>query len=206
MRALAFAKLLICCTSLACAGASQVPPGGTRPAKCDAPVDFTALRTDYGARDDFAALCEDERSESKDSIANAMNQSNWSVAAESSERWLSSCPIDAQIHYWYAAVLLQLGQEDDAEEHYCWFKGLTDSVLTTGDGKTPETAYVTISIPEEYAVLLALRLKPISQTLLEGRAIDMLTVEDENGSVSSVYFNPSLHFTRLQKKVLQTIE
>ena len=55
-------------------------------------------------------------------------------------------------------------------------------------------------------MLLALRLKPISQTLLEGRAIDMLTVEDENGSVSSVYFNPSLHFTRLQKKVLQTIE
>ncbi len=73
------------------------------------------------------------------------------------------------------------------------------SVLTSGDGETPETAYVVISIPEEYSVMRALRFDYESQLLLDG-GIDALTAVDAYGKAITVYFSPEAHWRRLARK------
>ena len=82
-------------------------------------------------------------------------------------------------------------------------KGLVESVLTSGDGRSPETAWVVISVPEEYAILRALRARQVSQTLLEDQRVDAVEVETRNGERVTVYFSPRAHFQRLRRQLDQ---
>ena len=79
---------------------------------------------------------------------------------------------------------------------------LTQSILDSGDGKTPETPYVTISVLEEDAALARLGLEKRSQALVSSPAmLDLVTAADQTGNITSIYFNPSWHFIRLVHRV-----
>jgi hypothetical protein len=55
-------------------------------------------------------------------------------------------------------------------------------ILKSGDGKTPETAYIVYSIDEEYRLLTYLGMKPEMQMLsvFEGQYYDILVVEENH--------------------------
>lgn len=74
-----------------------------------------------------------------------------------------------------------------------------ESILSSGDGKTPETAYVTVSVSEEYDVLFLFGLEPTGQVLIPGEVlVDELTATNEQGEEFTIYFNPAAHFFRLE--------
>jgi len=76
--------------------------------------------------------------------------------------------------------------------------GLVQSILDSGDGKTPESAYQVINISEEYMVLLYLGLKRTGQALVQkdGKTFDRLEVQDAQGAISEIHFDVSLFFRR----------
>lgn len=163
-------------------------------------VDFDGLREAYGRREDFGDRC--ERNRPSDDVATALIDKDFGKVVSIATSWLERCPIDAQLHLYLAAALAERGRKVESDQHKKWFLGLTDSVLSSGDGKAPETAYRTISVPEEYAVLIRLRLQPESQALLDGPyQVDALTVVDEQGNRHTKYFNPAWHFIRLYHQV-----
>lgn len=177
--------------------AASVPP--PRPAWSD-DVDFLALREAYGAREDFEERCDDV--EVSKSASAALGRESFLEVVELTRAPLEACPVWAQLHLWRAAALLALDREAEGETHKRWFLGLTDSILATGDGKTPETPFITISIPEEYATLARLGLTPRRQALVEGPSmLDLITAEDEFGKTRSIYFSPSWHFIRLISRI-----
>jgi len=73
--------------------------------------------------------------------------------------------------------------------------------LATGDGKTPQTAYVTISIPEERAILNFLRLTMVSQALVNDHYRDRFETVSQEGIKQVIYFFPEAHYARLAKKL-----
>jgi hypothetical protein len=79
------------------------------------------------------------------------------------------------------------------EHHYRVISdGLLKSITASGDGRTPETAFKVISIPEEYMTLWYLGLSPQGQTLEEydGLPFDVLKVKNrKTGEQSSVFFD-----------------
>jgi hypothetical protein len=85
----------------------------------------------------------------------------------------------------------RLGQTDLAERHTAAARGLYRSIHATGDGKTPETAFVVISVAEEYSVLGIQGLKRGQQVLIkkDGHSFDLLTVENKSGGKEQLYFN-----------------
>jgi hypothetical protein len=128
----------------------------------------------------------------------AVDRKDFASAVAIGAAFLELCPVDAKFHIYVATALLQQGKSAQAQQHQRWFVGLTDSVLKTGNGKAPETAYVTISIAEEYAVLLRMRLQAESQVLVDHPfPVDSISARGENGQTSTIYFNPSWHFIRL---------
>lgn len=159
--------------------------------------DFTALREVYGKREDFMARC--ELGLPKKKFAEYMAVKAFTSAAKLGLQWLEKCPVNAQLHLWVSHAFDKAGQVDKAKRHAAWFWGLTSSVLETGDGFTPETAFVTISISEEYAVLTRLKLTKISQSLIQGpdSPLDMIEAKNPSGRVFKVHFNPHWHFVRL---------
>src|SRR5215831_8626067 len=121
-------------------------------------VDFDRLRAEYGGRSDFVEICERDRP--LHHLADLVVQKDWNSILVTSEPWLQRCPVDIDAHLIRAVALKELKRLTESEHHMNWFRGLVDSVLTSGDGRTPQTAFVVISIAEEYSILRVLRVRP----------------------------------------------
>ncbi len=166
--------------------------------------DFSALREEIGWSEDFSALCENDRplKTMRDLIRqdDALGrQDNLDETIDIGLDWLNGCPIDVRVHFYTALSYIRLGQEAEAEVHKQWVNGLMESIIASGDGKTPETAYVTVSVNEEYDVLFLFGLEPTGQALIPGEVlVDELTATNEQGEEFIIYFNPAAHFARLE--------
>jgi hypothetical protein len=133
-------------------------------------------------------------------MAEYINAENWNEAAAIGQTWLAQCPVDMRAHYYTAIALEETGNEVEAGHHLRWAKGLMDSLVASGDGKSPKTAYETISVAEEYDALYFFGLEKKSQALVSGPIMcDLITATNEGGEEVSVYFNPAAHFVRLTK-------
>jgi hypothetical protein len=65
-------------------------------------------------------------------------------------------------------------------------------VLESGDGKSPETAFVVIAVDEEYSVLKTASLTPVKQALVNpgGSAFDRFEVKlPESDQTATLFFN-----------------
>ena len=164
-------------------------------------VDFDALRIAYGRRMDYHQRC--EASLPTVPWAQATQAKDFAAAYAIAARWLSQCPVVERVHMWAYASAKELQDADKMELHKRWYQGLIGSVLKTGDGLTPETAWSTISVSEEYAVLQYKHLRPGAQALLmHPRPLDRLTAKPVDGGDDVVlYFNPELHFARLNHEL-----
>jgi len=192
-RSLLAIPLIVACASPPASVPEPDTGGPSQSPDWSAPVDFGSLRAAYGERTDFSEACESDRTV-RDWFELG-SSARWEEVLTQSRAWLSHCQVDIDAHFVAAVALAQLGREGEAQQHVRWFRGLVDSVLGSGDGRTPQTAWVVISIAEEYAVLRAHRLEFKRQTLVDHR-IDAMTVEGPNGTVT-LYFDPAAHFRRL---------
>lgn len=176
---------------------SSTPP--PRPDWSD-DVDFLALREAYGARSDFDIRCED--AEISETIVSALNEDAFIHVVELTRNPLEDCPVWAQLHLWRGAALFSLDRDAEGEIHKRWFLGLTDSILNSGDGSS-KAPYQTVSVAEEYAVLIRLGLERKRQSLIDDGPgmVDVITATDKDGNSRILYFNPSWHFLRLIEKV-----
>lgn len=181
------------------AGGSTAKASPPSPPAAPGEEDFTKMRTEYGERVDFVDICPSNQPGALETAAQLAGRSDWQGVLALTEPWTKTCPVDVNARYLTAGALLKLGRESEAQEHIRWYRGLMSSILTSGDGRTPETAWVVISIPEEYAVVRALQVRPVEQKLLNNN-IDSLTVETQEGT-AMMYFNPAAHFRRLQRSL-----
>lgn len=98
--------------------------------------------------------------------------------------------IDA--HFVTAVCQRKAGNEEEARREHAMLMGLIKSVLGSGDGKSPETAFVVIAIEEEYSVLATFSLTLVSQALvnLGASAFDRMEVKKRDSDETvTLYFN-----------------
>lgn len=97
------------------------------------------------------------------------------------------------------------GNEEAARQEHTVFMGLMKSVLKSGDGRSPETAFVVISIDEEYRAMEALSLTPVSQALVHqrGSTFDRFEAKKrDSGQPVTLYFNVD----RPQAQLIRTLQ
>jgi hypothetical protein len=109
---------------------------------------------------------------------------------------------DIDAHAALSTVLQRRGETEQAAFELAVANGLLDSIEQSGDGMTPETAYVVIGIAEEYSLLGARGLQVAKQTLLqtERGPVDALdVVNPTNNELSTVYFNIGRLFAAMSR-------
>src|SRR5215831_1465533 len=200
-RGVTAASLILLVASIAgCATSptkSATPPLNARtPLANPFSVDFDRLRAEFGARSDFVEICEKDRPLHQ--LADLVIQKDWNTILVTSEPWLQRCPVDIDAHLIRAVALKELKRLTESEHHMNWFRGLVDSVLTSGDGRTPQTAFVVISIAEEYSILRVLRVRPRRHMTLSS-GVDELLVEID-GVAGTLYFSPVAQARRLGER------
>jgi|GEM_PF-2864500 len=116
---------------------------------------------------------------------------------EKAEDWISQYPFDMNILYTLTFAYLQQGEYSKYAEKYFQYLGLVSSILTSGDGKSCETAFEIISTSEEYTIINELRLQFKSQGLAGN--CDIMTCEDRDGNTVKLYFNVTNLFKNMRK-------
>jgi Domain of unknown function (DUF4919) len=103
---------------------------------------------------------------------------------------LNFVQIDA--HMITANCQKKAGNDEEALREKTIFVELIKSVLKSGDGKSPETAFVVIAIDEEYSLLSALALVRVRQALVNhgGSAFDRIEAKARDSDQTvTLYFN-----------------
>jgi hypothetical protein len=94
-------------------------------------------------------------------------------------------------HFLVMVSLKHLGKQEEAAKEKLIVDQIMQSIMSSGDGKTADTAWFTVSTSEEYFVIRILGLKPKSQALVKNgpHSFDRMAVVGEDGKETSLWFN-----------------
>jgi hypothetical protein len=129
-------------------------------------VDFTALRMAYADRPFKKGEAADPDLRKK--LFSSLGEKNYDKAIEIADKVLTKNYLDIDAHIVSALAYKEKHDAEHEKLHNFVAEGLCRSILASGDGQTLETAYVVISVDEEYTILRALGWHLKEQTLLEG--------------------------------------
>jgi len=167
-------------------------------------IDYTAFRLAYAASSKYAPY---GTIEIVSKLKNAYDAGDCPSAMVHAKEVFEVNFIQMDAHKIAALCLKKAGNEEEARRHYAMFLGLFSSVLKSGNGMSPETAFVVIAVDEEYNVLETASLTPVKQERVNhgGSAFDRFEVKlPESDRTATLFFNvdrPHAQLARtLQKK------
>lgn len=153
-------------------------------------IDYARLRLSYMESPERKKAR--DVSDSEKAMFAALSAKDFPKAFKDAETVLASEYINMDAHFVASLASHEMGNMEKAEFHKTVFRGLIDSIRNSGDGKSMETAWVVVTVHEEYVVLRALGFKPSGQGLLEkdGHSYDQMKVKNaEDGTEQTFYFN-----------------
>jgi hypothetical protein len=156
-------------------------------------IDYTRLRLSYV--DSPEQKNAKDVSDSEKAMYEALQAKDYPTALKNANAVLDSEYVNLDAHFVAYVAHQHLGAAEPAEFHKTVFKGLLDSIRNSGDGKSPKTAWVVISVHEEYVLLRFLGFNPSGQSLLHenGHYYDEMKVKNaDDGSDETFYFNTDI--------------
>jgi Domain of unknown function (DUF4919) len=156
--------------------------------KGDPGLDFTALRMASAARLAKASAADPEL---RKRMFEALHQDQWAAVIDIGDQVLAQNYLDIDAHMFVALAYEKNHQPEKAAPHRTMGNGLMKSILASGDGRSFKTAFVVISVEEEYSVLKHYRLHSDKQDLVtaDGHSYDVLTAQTDKHEEATLYFN-----------------
>jgi hypothetical protein len=155
----------------------------------DQTLDFRQLRFAYAD----STSPKPDTDTNKKAMMKALHDKDFATAIKNADTVLASNYADMDAHFVEYVAHGELKETEAAELHKFVLQGLLDSIRDSGDGKTPETAYIVIDVHEEYVVLRFMGVGlPKSQSYIhkDGHAYDAIKYEDpETKEEKTIYFN-----------------
>jgi tetratricopeptide (TPR) repeat protein len=98
-------------------------------------------------------------------------------------------------------LLIKSGDFDQAHTLAYTFYCLTRAILASGDGKSAQTAYIVVSVPDEYMILGMNGYQLKQQALLseKGHWFDTMTCTRDGGATDTIWFNIDKPYSQLGK-------
>ena len=158
-----------------------------------AAADFHSLRLAYARSNAYAPYTHD--AEHVEALNAALPAGDLDAALEAIRGMLDFHYLDIEAHMAADYVYTMLHHQAESEYHRAWATGLIRAILATGDGRDYDTAYIVLSIPEEYMLLRVMGFRPGGQRLeqQDGHWFDVLDVtHTESGQALRVFFNIDL--------------
>jgi uncharacterized protein DUF4919 len=167
-------------------------------------MDYTAFRLAYAASSKYAPY---GTIEIVSKLKKAYDAGDCPSAMAHAKEVFEVNFVHMEAHKIAAFCLKKAGNDEEARREYAMFLGLFSSVLKTGDGKSPETAFIVIAVDEEHIVLETAALTPVKQARVNhgGSVFDRFEVKlPDSDQTVTLFFNvdrPQAQLARtLQKK------
>jgi len=122
----------------------------------------------------------------------AFNAGKFEDSLKIANEMLAHNVADGDAHFLAMISLKHLGRQAEADKEHAMLNAFFQSIMKSGDGKSAATAWFTVNVHEEYLVIrLLMGLNPKSQSLSSenGHNYDVMTVTDDSGKESTLWFN-----------------
>lgn len=132
-----------------------------------------------------------------DEIEKLIDSQQYEKALEKAQGILENKYVDIKSHLFCSFIYRQLGDSMRTDYHYYFYNGLQESIYFSGDGATPQTAFIVIEIAEEYDLLGWLRMKNMGQRLVheDNYPFDLVKAFDRRQDREvELYFNIRVPF------------
>ena len=159
MQRLAMFRPATVCFILSLLGAGATPGGDDYPTllrrarEMDPSLDFAALRLAYSASPGYAPYEPSSHAHRLRTVRDALNEEKFGEAVEPCEASVGEYFFDPKMHVLCSYANSRAGNDGASAMHEFAADGLLASVRSSGDGRSPETAYEVVTIAEEYALL-----------------------------------------------------
>jgi hypothetical protein len=164
----------------------------------DKSIDFKALRYAYTKTPDYKPYGGDDAD--KDAMYAALKNKDFKKAVKHAQVVLGKNYVDMEAHYVSTIAYRETKNKEKEEFHSFVLKGLLDSIYDSGTGQTPETAFVVITVDEEYFFLgvYGYRVTKSDQVGANNHSYDKMETEDKKtGAKAIFYFNIDMPFNWL---------
>jgi tetratricopeptide (TPR) repeat protein len=160
----------------------------------DLTINYRKFRLDQALASTGKRNAEDTQGPSdRAAFKRLMDAGNTGEALASANRSLERDYASVGAHLDAMTACLKLNRSDEAELPRKIAAALLDSIQRSGDGKSAETAYFVVTIPEEYALVvyrLRMTVQRQSVTFRNGHAYDRLEVIDpKSNQTQTIWFN-----------------
>ena len=154
----------------------------------DRTVDFKALRLSYAETADYNPYGDDKAKKSE--MFEALRNKEYEKAAAAAQAILEKKFVDIEAHFVSSIAFSEMKNVERYNFHHFVTSGLVDSILDSGDGKTPETAFIVIETGEEYALLGMTGFEVIRQSLIKsnGHSYDKMEIKYRKTGETGVFF------------------
>ncbi len=167
----------------------------------DRTVDFKALRLSYAETADYNPYGDDKAKKSE--MFEALRNKDYDKAIANAQVILEKKFVDIEAHFVSSIAFSEMKNSERYNFHHFVTRALVDSILDSGDGKTPETAFVVIETGEEYTLLGMTGFEVVRQSLIKsnGHSYDkMETKHRKTGKTAVFFFNVDIPFNWLNKQ------
>ncbi|MCF8253739.1 MAG: DUF4919 domain-containing protein [Bacteroidia bacterium] len=116
-----------------------------------------------------------------------------------SEKILKDVPFDLDYWLYITYANKMLNRESERQKSIFMYQGILNTIYSTGDGKTEETAFWVIKVDNEYTMLRWLDLKFGGKQALTANRCDRLSLKKNDQDLDALYFNVSILFESMSK-------
>lgn len=161
-------------------------------------ADFLALRMSYAETENYKLYLGPKVKETQ-ALLDAIKSGNYQKCIDMAEDIMTYNYTSLNAHF--AAFLCNNQQKniEQAEYHKYVVKGLMDSIGNSGNGQSPETAFVTISTEELQAFIQLMGFQIKNQSLLDkdGKTYEVMSVVNpKTGEELNLYFDITIQMAK----------
>jgi hypothetical protein len=156
-------------------------------------IDYTRLRLSYMDSPEYQHA--QDTSAPEKAMMIALQKKDFAEAIEQAEKVLANDYTSISAHMADSLASERTGNTQQAKLHRAVCDRLIDSIRKSGDGKSTKTAWVVISVHEEYVLLHILGYAPSEQSLIgeHGHSYDVMKVKKlDDGTEQTFYFNTDI--------------
>jgi tetratricopeptide (TPR) repeat protein len=124
-------------------------------------------------------------------VGEAFDQEDYNKVIKICEDAIRNDEMNPETYQYLGIAQFRAGMMDEATKNLTRYIGIIESILATGNGKTPATARIVTSAHHEYEILQYLGLRSKMQALSNsaGHSFDILTIEAQEDQEKKIYFN-----------------
>lgn len=161
--------------------------------------EYQCLYYGYSFSDSYSPYGE---SDDENSFMKHYQKENYGKALPYGLKVLKENPINPKITFKVAVCYNQAGDKNMARFYANRYYSFLDAIYSSGDGKSIETAYVVLSVGDEYEILAEKELQVTQQSLVGHTDVMTLDTKSQKGpdKIKTMYFDVTKPFESLMKE------